>query len=116
MTAPATDGKMLVNALYHSVVVSGLATGYARLDKMALGGSPQDFTPRDVGMVVMDVALALATKDKRDEKTGKRFTAGVVVGPTNLRATTGQLPKPMASTCWRPIGLLEYLADPDGAR
>ena len=29
MTTPATDGKMLVNALYHSAVVSGLAAGYA---------------------------------------------------------------------------------------
>ena len=59
MTTPATDGKMLVNALYHSAVVSGL-TG-----KMAIGGSPTklDFTPRDVGMVVVDVALAMATKD-----------------------------------------------------
>ena len=47
MTTPATDGKMIVNALYHSAVVSGLATGYARLGKMAMGGSPPklDFTP-----------------------------------------------------------------------
>ena len=65
MTTPATDGKMLVNALYHSGVVSGLAMGYARLSKMAIGGAvPKlDFTPRDVGMVVADVALAMATKD-----------------------------------------------------
>ena len=66
MTTPATDGKMIVNALYHSAVVSGLATGYARLGKMAMGGSPHpklDFTPRDVGMVVLDVALAMGTKD-----------------------------------------------------
>ena len=65
MTTPATDSKMLVNALYHSAVVSGLAAGYVRLGKMAIGGSPSklDFTPRDVGMVVVDVALDLATKD-----------------------------------------------------
>ena len=68
MTTPATDGKMIVNALYHSAVVSGLATGYAQLGKMAMGGSPPklDFTPpppRDVGMVVLDVALAMGTKD-----------------------------------------------------
>ena len=32
---------------------------------MAIGGSPQklDFTPRDVGMVVVDVVLAMATKE-----------------------------------------------------
>ena len=61
MTTPATDGKMIVNALYHSAVVSGLATGYARLGKMAMLGSPPklDFGPRDVGMVVLDVALAM---------------------------------------------------------
>ena len=65
MTTPATDGKMLVNALYHSAVVSGIAAGYARLGKMAMGGSPPklDFTPRDVGMAIEDVAHAMATKD-----------------------------------------------------
>ena len=65
MTTPATDGKMIMNALYHSAVVSGLAVGYSRLGKMAIGGpSPKlDFTPRDIGMVVVDVALAIATKD-----------------------------------------------------
>ena len=41
MTTPVTDGKMLVNALYHSVVVCGIAVGYARLGKMAMGCSPQ---------------------------------------------------------------------------
>ena len=56
---------MLVDALYHSAVVSGLAAGYARLCKMAIGGSPPklDFTPCDVGMVVVDIALAMATID-----------------------------------------------------
>ena len=39
MTTPATDGKVIVNTLYHSAVVSGLAMGYARLGKMAMGGS-----------------------------------------------------------------------------
>ena len=67
MTTPASDGKMLVNALYYSAVVSGLAAGYAQLGKMAIEGSPPplklDFTPRDVGMVVVDVALAMAIKD-----------------------------------------------------
>ena len=41
MTAPATEGKMIMNALYHSAVVSGLAMGYARLGKMAMGVAPQ---------------------------------------------------------------------------
>ena len=65
MTTPATDGKMLVNVLYHSALVTGIAEGYAKLGKMAIVGSPPklDFTPRDVGMVIVDVALAIATKD-----------------------------------------------------
>jgi phosphoribosylaminoimidazole (AIR) synthetase len=65
MTTPATDGKMLANALYHSAVVSGLAMGYAKLGKMIIGGSTPklDLTARDVGIVVVDVALAMATKD-----------------------------------------------------
>ena len=56
---------MLVNALYHSAVVSGLAAGYAWLGKMVIGGSPPklDLTSRDVGMVLVDVALAMSTKD-----------------------------------------------------
>ena len=56
---------MLVNALYHSAVVSGLAMGYSRLGRMVVGGpAPKlDFTPRDVGMVVVVVALGLATKE-----------------------------------------------------
>ena len=60
-----TDGTMLVNSLYHSAVVSGLAIGYARLGKIAFGGAPPklDFTPRDVGMIVADIGLAMATKD-----------------------------------------------------
>ena len=48
-------------------------------------------------------------------KTAMRFAKGVLAGPTNLRATTGQLPEPVASACWRLISLLEYFADLDGA-
>ena len=62
---PAAEGKMLGNTLYHSAVTSGLAMGYARLGKMALGGATPklDFTGRDVGLVVLNVAAAMATKD-----------------------------------------------------
>ena len=65
MTTPTTDGKMLVIALYHSAVVSVLAVGCARLGKMAIVGSSLkfDFSSRDVDMVVVDVVLAMATKD-----------------------------------------------------
>ena len=44
-----------------------MVMGYARLAKMTIGGilAKLDFTPlpRNVGMVVADVALAMATKD-----------------------------------------------------
>jgi hypothetical protein len=65
MTTPAAGGKTAANALYHSAVVSGLTLGYARLGKMAIGGPPPklDFAPRNVGMLVGSVALALATRD-----------------------------------------------------
>ena len=65
MTTPTTDGKVIVNMLYHSALVSGLAIGYARLGKMAMGVSlPKlDFTHHDAGMVILDVTLAMGTKD-----------------------------------------------------
>ena len=50
---------------------------------------------------------------RRDERTMAHFARGVLSGPTNLRETTGQLPEPVASACWRLIRLLEYLASSD---
>ena len=60
-----TDGKMLVNALYHAAVVGGLAMGYAKIGQMVFKGSlPRlDFTPCDIGMVVLGLSVAVATKD-----------------------------------------------------
>ena len=65
MASPSADGKMLVNMVYHSAVVSTLAMGYARLCKMVFKGTmPKlDFTGYDLGMIVLDVGLAMATKD-----------------------------------------------------
>ena len=45
-----------------------------------------------------------------DERAAMRFATMVLAGPTNLRETTGQLSEPVASACWRLIGLVEYLA------
>ena len=36
---PAADGKMIVNQIYHGAVITAFAMGYARLGKMAFGGS-----------------------------------------------------------------------------
>jgi len=65
MTTPTTDGKMFANTLYHSAVISGLAMGFARLGKMVAGGATPklDPNPRDIGMMVIDVALAMTMKD-----------------------------------------------------
>ena len=62
---PAAEGKMLGNTLYHAAVTGGLAMGYARIGQMALGGQTPKLalTGRDVGMVVLDVAAAMVTKD-----------------------------------------------------
>ena len=49
----------------------------------------------------------------RDEKAAMRFATKVLSGLTNLRATTGLLPEPVRTACWRLIGLLEYLAGRD---
>ena len=45
----------------------------------------------------------------RQDKTAMRFAAGMLAGPTNLRATTGQLSQPVASHvggssgCWNTL-------------
>ena len=65
MPAPSADGKQLANLAYHSAVVSGLAAGYAALSKKIVkGATPKlDFAPYDLGIVILDVSLAMFTKD-----------------------------------------------------
>ena len=65
MATPGADGKQLANSAYHAAVVSGLAIGFATLGKKILkSATPKlDFAPYDIGMVVLDVGLAMATKD-----------------------------------------------------
>ena len=59
---------------------------------------------------MIDIAQKSLELWRQDEKTAMRFAAGMLAGPTNLRATTGQLPEPVASACWRLVRLLEYLS------
>ena len=59
---------------------------------------------------MIDIAQKSLELWRQDEKTAVRFAAGMLAGPTNLRATTGQLPEPVASACWRLVRLLEYLS------
>ena len=67
-------------------------------------------TPGPLASLMIDVAQNSLELWRQDEKAAMRFAAMVLAGPTNLRATTGQLPEPVASACWRLIGLLEYLS------
>ena len=62
---PATEGKNIVNVVYHAAVLSGLTLGYAKLGKMVLGGQmPRlDFTAKDVSMITAELASAIATRD-----------------------------------------------------
>ena len=64
MSSPLT-GKNIVNDLYHAAIVGGLVIGYAKLGQMVFKGPmPRlDLTPRDAGMVVLDLTAAMATKD-----------------------------------------------------
>ena len=59
------SGKNIANDIYHAAIVGGLAIGYAKLGQMVFKGAmPKlDFTPRDMGMVVLDISAALATRD-----------------------------------------------------
>lgn len=65
---------------------------------------------------MIDIAHRSLDLWRQDEKAAIRFAASVVAGPTNLRETTGQLPEPVAETCWRLIDLLEYMANHDLAK
>ena len=47
---------------------------------------------------------------RSNERAAKLFASKVLAGPTNLRETTGRLPEPLASECWRLVRLLEYMA------
>ena len=53
---------------------------------------------------------------RRDEQAAFRFARMVLSGLTNLRVTTGQLPEPTRTSCWRLLGLLEYMAAFDDGR
>ena len=62
-STPSADGKQLVNAAYHSAVVSGLSIGYAALSKKILKRATPKLDFDDIGMVILDVGLATFTKD-----------------------------------------------------
>ena len=66
--------------------------------------------PGPLAHTMIDIARKSLELWRRDERAAMRFATMVLAGPTNLRETTGQLSEPVASACWRLIGLVEYLA------
>ena len=69
--------------------------------------------PGPLAHTMIDIAQRSLELWRDDERIMVRFARKVLAGPTNLRVTTGQLPEPVASACWRLLGLLEYLASLD---
>ena len=65
MMSSSPTSKNITNDIYHAPVVGGLALGYAKIGQMVFKGPvPRlDLTPRDAGMVVLDLSAAVVTKD-----------------------------------------------------
>ena len=59
------DGKQIVNMLYHAGVETLLTVGYAELGRKLLRRQPPkvDFNMADIGMLSIDILLAMATRD-----------------------------------------------------
>ena len=66
--------------------------------------------PGPLAHTMSDIAQKSLELWRQDKRAAIRFAAGMLAGPTNLRATTGQLPGPVASACWRLVRLLGYLS------
>ena len=93
----------LVDELYMKMLEVGYA---ARRNKIS---GPLAHTLIDTAQKSLDLW-------RRDEGAAMRFAAMVLSGPTNLHKSTGQLPEPTRSACWRLLGLLEYMASLDDDR
>ena len=61
----ATDKKEIVNMLYHAGVETILTVGYAEIGrKLFKRPAPKvDFNFSDIGMLSLDILLAMTTKD-----------------------------------------------------
>ena len=59
------DGKQIANMLYHAGVETILTVGYSEIGKKLLKRpTPKvDFNMSDIGMLSIDILLAMATKD-----------------------------------------------------
>lgn len=63
--ATQIDGKQIANMLYHAGVETVFTVGYAYIGKKLLKRpAPKvDFNMTDIGMLSIDILLAMATKD-----------------------------------------------------
>ena len=61
----ATDKKEIVNTLYHAGIETTLTVGYAEIGrKLFRRPAPKvDFNLSDIGMLSLDILLAMITKD-----------------------------------------------------
>ena len=87
----------IVDELYSAMVEVGYC---ARRNKL----------PGSLAHTMIDIAHESLDLWRRDERAALRFAAMVLSGPTDLLVTTGQLPEPTQSACWRLVRLLEYMA------
>ena len=63
--AASIDGKQIVNMMYHAGVETLLTVGYSEIGRKILKRpAPKvDFNMTDVGMLSVDIMLAMATRD-----------------------------------------------------
>ena len=63
--ATSIDGKQIVNMMYHAGVETLLTIGYSEIGRKLLRKpAPKvNFNMTDVGMLSVDIMLAMATKD-----------------------------------------------------
>jgi len=89
---------MLADELYFALLEVGYCARRQRI-------------PDPLASTLINIAQCSLELWRRDEQAVMRFARRVLSGPTNLRETTGRLPKPVASACLRLLKLLEALSD-----
>ena len=71
MATPNINGKEIANTAYHAIVVSGLAAGFSKLEKIVFTRTTApklDFNSVDILMTTLNIGLAMATKDMLEKQ------------------------------------------------
>ena len=87
---------------------------YYALQDVALAAR-RDKIPGPLARPLLAVAHMTLELFRRDQAAAGRFAAMVLNGPTNLRATMGQVSEDTVRACFRLIRLLEHLAEIHGS-